>query len=123
MRKQLISAVLGLSFVGVPMLTGCDSKVSEEKTVKTLKIGDKAPRLKDVEWKNGTAIAFEPGHVYVLDFWAIWCGPCIAMMPHLSDLQHEYREKNLHVIPVTTLDQKAGRAWRASSPNAGRSSG
>ncbi len=35
MRKQLISAVLGLSFVGVPMLMGCDSKVSEERTVKT----------------------------------------------------------------------------------------
>ena len=35
MRKQLISAVLGLSFVGLPMLMGCDSKVSEEKSVKT----------------------------------------------------------------------------------------
>lgn len=35
MRKQLISAVLGLSFVGVPMLMGCDSVVSEKKTVKT----------------------------------------------------------------------------------------
>ena len=35
MRKQVISAVLGLSLVGVPMLTGCDSKVSEEKTMKT----------------------------------------------------------------------------------------
>ena len=35
MRKQLIAAMLGLSFVGVPMLTGCDKTVSEEKTVKT----------------------------------------------------------------------------------------
>ncbi len=108
-KYPLLAIFLG----GLAALTACSgssaTKKAEEKTAKTLKIGDKAPLLKDVEWKNGTAIAFEPGHVYVLDFWAIWCGPCIAMMPHLSDLQHEYREKNLHVIPVTTLDKKNGR--------------
>lgn len=35
MRKQLISAVLGVSFVGVPLMMGCDREVSHEKTVKT----------------------------------------------------------------------------------------
>ena len=36
MRKQLMTAMLGLSLVGGPMLMGCDDKkVSEEKTVKT----------------------------------------------------------------------------------------
>ena len=36
MRKQLMTAVLGLSFVGVPMMIGCDTKeVSHEKVEKT----------------------------------------------------------------------------------------
>ncbi len=35
MRKQMISAMLALSFVGVPTLVGCDKKISEEKSVKT----------------------------------------------------------------------------------------
>ena len=36
MRKQVLTAVLGLSFVGAPLMMGCDDKkISEEKTVKT----------------------------------------------------------------------------------------
>ena len=35
MRKQLATAALALSFVGIPALVGCDRTVSEDKTVKT----------------------------------------------------------------------------------------
>ena len=35
MRKQWIPLMLSLTFVGTPMLVGCDRKVDEEKTVKT----------------------------------------------------------------------------------------
>src|SRR5437899_3149269 len=35
MRKQLATAVLALSFVGIPALVGCDRTISDEKTVKT----------------------------------------------------------------------------------------
>lgn len=35
MRKHLIPLMLSLSFVGMPMLVGCDRKVAEEKTVTT----------------------------------------------------------------------------------------
>ena len=35
MRKQLATAALALSFVGIPALVGCDRTVQDEKTVKT----------------------------------------------------------------------------------------
>ena len=57
-------------------------------------MGDAAPPLKVVKWLKGTPIEqFEPGKVYVLEFWATWCGPCKAAMPHVSELAKEYAGK------------------------------
>ncbi len=66
-----------------------------------LEPGDPAPALEHVEWIKGEPIAqFEEGHVYVLDFWATWCGPCVASIPHLNEMQEEYRDDKVHVVGV-----------------------
>ena len=64
-----------------------------------LEPGDAAPSLEGTSWIKGEPITeFEKGHVYVLDFWATWCKPCIASIPHLNELQDEYRDKDVHVV-------------------------
>src|SRR5262249_31471268 len=47
---------------------------------------------------------FEKGRVYVVEIWAIWCGPCIAMMPHVAELQEQYK-KDVTVIGFTAKDK------------------
>lgn len=67
----------------------------------TLRPGEPAPTLSQAVWLKGEpAPEWRKGHVYVLDFWATWCGPCIASIPHLNDLQKQYKDKNVHVIGV-----------------------
>ncbi|QYU68335.1 redoxin domain-containing protein [Leptolyngbya sp. 15MV] len=44
------------------------------------------------------------GKVYVVEFWATWCGPCIASIPHLSELQNHHRKDGLTIIGVTSRD-------------------
>lgn len=52
-----------------------------------LNIGDAAPSLSDVQWLKGEPVpSFGDGRVYVLDFWATWCGPCIRSIPHVNEL-------------------------------------
>jgi thiol-disulfide isomerase/thioredoxin len=66
-----------------------------------LKVGDKAPPLAVEKWLKGAAVPrFEKGKLYVVEFWATWCGPCVASMPDLSALQRSYKDKGLTIIGV-----------------------
>ena len=57
-------------------------------------IGTAAPDLTIAKWVKGNEIkSFEKGKVYVVEFWATWCLPCIAGMPHLSEIAQKYKNE------------------------------
>lgn len=57
-------------------------------------LGDKAPQLKYSKWLKGTPIKeYQKGRLYLFEFWATWCGPCIGSMPHLSELSKKYKNE------------------------------
>ena len=67
---------------------------AQKDTSAKFNIGDTVPPLRVKEWIKGTPVkGFEKGRVYVVDFWATWCRPCIAAMPHLSHLARKYKHK------------------------------
>ncbi|HEX6884299.1 MAG TPA: redoxin family protein [Planctomycetota bacterium] len=56
-----------------------------------LMVGDPAPAIQAAEWVQGEPVsAFNPGQVYVVEFWATWCGPCKVAIPHLNELSRKY---------------------------------
>ncbi|HEU4634220.1 MAG TPA: TlpA disulfide reductase family protein [Flavisolibacter sp.] len=80
---------------------------AQETNSKSLDIGDPAPAIKVRKWLKGTPVtAFEKGRVYVVEFWATWCAPCIAGMPHLSGLARSYKDK-VTVSGISILERKA----------------
>jgi thiol-disulfide isomerase/thioredoxin len=70
-----------------------------------LNIGSPAPAIKVEKWVKGTPVtAFETGKVYVVEFWATWCGPCKVAMPHLSELARKFTNK-VTFTGVSVLEQ------------------
>ncbi|MGB1930586.1 MAG: redoxin domain-containing protein [Mariniblastus sp.] len=100
----LVTTVLVIS-VGIQPSSAQEADASPNFT-----IGSKAPDL-DIEFwisdRNGLlpqTSKIEDGNIYVIEFWATWCGPCIAAMPHISELQDKHSSDNVQIISISDED-------------------
>ncbi|MDX2175073.1 MAG: redoxin family protein [Candidatus Sumerlaeia bacterium] len=104
LRAAAAMAALAALF-SAPAVADDKSPAAAQAEERILTIGDPAPKMDIAEWVKGEPVkAFEPGKVYVVEFWATWCGPCIRSMPHLTELQKQYKDKGVTVIGVTSED-------------------
>lgn len=71
-------------------------------------VGKPAPHftLKELD---GTEVsdAKLQGKVYILDFWATWCGPCVASLPGLDEIYKTNKDKGLSVFAVNQQEDPA----------------
>ncbi len=74
----------------------------------TLGVGDPAPKLQVKSFIKGEPVKeFQAGKNYVVEFWATWCGPCKATIPHLTELQKKHPEVAFIGVSVFESDQSA----------------
>lgn len=75
-------------------------------------LGSNAPALAIDQWIKGGPVTIAPGDkVYVVEFWATWCGPCRQSIPHLSELQKKYKDKGVVFIGVSNEDADTVRPF------------
>lgn len=74
---------------------------------RSLSVGKKAPdfTLESFEGEGVSLSDLLARNDYVLvDFWASWCGPCIATFPALKDLYASYRDHGFEIVSVSIDD-------------------
>ena len=97
-RATMSAAILGGLIAWVPASLRAED---------LLTIGSEAPALDVEHWvqngegKFGKVTKFEKDKVYVVEFWATWCGPCVASMPHIVETQAKYADKGVQIISIS----------------------
>jgi len=68
-------------------------------------VGQRRPdfTLTDVQGTMVSADDFE-GRVWLVNFWATWCAPCVEEMPMLSRFQHDYADRGVVVVGIALDD-------------------
>jgi thiol-disulfide isomerase/thioredoxin len=74
-----------------------------------LKVGDPAPSLTIATWVKGEPVSLENAdedEVFVIEFWATWCGPCRTSIPHLSEMQAHFKDNGVTCVGIS--DENVG---------------
>jgi uncharacterized protein (TIGR03435 family) len=85
------------------------------------KVGDKPPLLQAtalLQAPPGTKLDARSlrGKVVVLEFWATWCGPCVAAIPHMNELAEKFKDKPVQFVAITEEDEATIKSFLSKRP-------
>ena len=77
--------------------------------VPAAELGQPAAPLEIAYWGKGGPVNMAEGkgkNIYVIDFWATWCGPCMASVPKLSELARKYKDQGVVLVSVNSSEKQ-----------------
>jgi uncharacterized protein (TIGR03435 family) len=116
-RCVLALAILGLAIAAISNVRAATPLIQNPVPV----IGNVAPAIKlerllqappnaSIDWNK------LKGKVVVLDFWATWCSPCIAGIPHLNKLATEFSGQPVVFIAITDDSEERLKSFLKTTP-------
>lgn len=77
-----------------------------------LSIGDNSPKIYITDYVHNEPIDKNLEKKFiVLDFWATWCAPCLAVVPHINELQQKFKDRK-DVVFFSMTDENPARIQR-----------
>ena len=89
MRSLLLLIGFYLFLLPFNIFKGDDEKITND-SIPTLNYEELKP------WLNKT-----DDKIYVVNFWATWCAPCVKELPYFEIINKDYKDKNVEVILVS----------------------
>ena len=93
----------------------------ESAKKQTKLVGTPAPKFQIDAWVNQGDVTEDSlkGKVVLIDFWSVWCGPCIRTFPHLREWHEEFHSEGFEIVGVTKYysyewDDDLNRATRST---------
>lgn len=76
-------------------------------------IGKPLPDLKVTYLATAPNLKGKPA---IVEFWATWCPPCRASIPHLNKIHGKYKDKGLVVVGITDEDKETVTKFQKNVP-------
>jgi len=108
--------ILFIAIFTVFIMSGCSEDETKDTSTKTVQIEQKSDKivLTDISGNDIEVTKIENGFIFkgyenkvvIINFFATWCPPCLAEIPHLNTLQEKYK-KDLKIISILLEENKS----------------
>jgi thiol-disulfide isomerase/thioredoxin len=90
------------------MLESYAKQAEAKKIQAALVVGSKFPDFGDVKDLDGKALSLADykGKVVLVDFWATWCGPCVAELPNVLKAYEAHNPKGFDIVGISLDSSK-----------------